>query len=327
MVYYTQRIKNERCVWHMHIDQLRYFLAVANSGSVNSVADRFFMTPQAINASLRKLEQEFDSPLLVRSKKGISLTPQGHLFAEWAKNVVHQYGKIQLVLTAYNNESSKLSGTLSVFTASVFTELFLPSLVNEFTQIFPNTTVKTITVNTHDILSHFTNGFCDVAFVTAGKKFLEQMLEKQDQDKLKIQILMQDRLVLCAQPSHPLMKQTTISSEALGNYIPKSSNQISFFHVLTDHTTLMRYPSAVSDSTSAELHKKLMQENNVVTCMPNLAYQYHFQNDGIASIPLSDTDTIIHAILYRENPVSKDYALIQQFVETLARRFSIHYSK
>ena len=310
----------------MHIDQLRFFLAVANSGSVNSVADRFFMTPQAINASLRKLEEEFNSPLLVRSKKGISLTPQGHLFAEWAKNVVHQYGKIQLVLTAYNNESSKLSGTLSVFTASVFTDSFLPSLVNEFSQIFPNTTVKIITVNASNILTHFINGFCDVAFVTASKRFLEQTLNSQNQDNIKIQVLMQDRLVLCAQQNHPLMKQTSISSETLGNYIPKSSNQISFFHVLTDQPTLMHHPRAVSDSTSADLHKKLMQENNVVTCMPKLAYQYNFQNDGIAAIPLSDTDTIVHAILYREDPASKDYALIQQFVETLGRRFSIHYS-
>ena len=35
----------------MNIEQLRYFLSVAEHGSVNSVADRFFMTPQAISIS------------------------------------------------------------------------------------------------------------------------------------------------------------------------------------------------------------------------------------------------------------------------------------
>ena len=69
----------------MHIEQLKYFLSVVEHGSVNSVADTFFMTPQAINASLRKLEAEFDSPLLIRSNTHTSrddICRMGKKFAE-----------------------------------------------------------------------------------------------------------------------------------------------------------------------------------------------------------------------------------------------------
>ena len=106
----------------MNIEQLRYFLQVVESGSVNAAAQKFYMTPQAINASIRKLEEEYESPLLVRSKKGVTLTPQGHVFASYAKEVIEKNEKIHLLLQAYNAHDSNLSGTLSVFSASIFTE-------------------------------------------------------------------------------------------------------------------------------------------------------------------------------------------------------------
>lgn len=309
----------------MNIEQLQYFISVAEHGSVNSVADAFFMTPQGINASLRKLEAEFDSSLLIRTQKGITLTPQGHLFLEWAKTVVTQYGKMQLVLAAYNNESRNLSGTLSVFSASIFTEAVLPSLIHSFTQIFPNVNIKIVTVNASDILEQFFQSRCNVAVLTSGKTYLESAIQACCQDNIKVIYLMQDRLVLCAQPNHPLMKHTTISAELLEEYVMKTKNSVSFFHILTNNYDGTSYPKAVSDSNLAELHKRLIRENNVLTCMPKLAYQHSFQNDGFAAIPMGKENNTVHAILYRDDEQLAEHELIQEFVHSLERRFNLRY--
>ena len=310
----------------MNIDQLKYFLSVVEHGSVNSVADTFFMTPQAINASLRKLEAEFDSPFFNRSKKGVSLTPQGLMFAEWAKSVVNQYEKIQLVLSAYNNESSSLTGSLSVFSASIFTETFLPGLVHDFTQIFPNTNVKILTVNPTDILSHFFNGHCNIVFLTINKGHLEQMLHTHGEDNVRILVLMQDRMVVCAQPQHPLMQNSSISTAMLEDYIHETKSPISFYYATATNADGVLHPRAVSDSNSAELHKQLMRENNVVTCMPKIAYQQKFQNDGFAAIPIGYEGTAVHALVYREDETLEEHELIQQFIHILQRQFNTKYS-
>ena len=42
----------------MHIDQLTYFVHVVETGSINATAQKYFMTQQAINSSLKKLESE-----------------------------------------------------------------------------------------------------------------------------------------------------------------------------------------------------------------------------------------------------------------------------
>ena len=309
----------------MHIEQLKYFLSVVEHGSINSVADTFFMTPQAINASLRKLEAEFDSPLLIRSKKGVTLTPQGMIFAEWAKNLLNQYEKMQLVLTAYNNETSTLSGTLSIFAASIFTDTFLPSVVRNFTQLFPNTTLKIMTVNANEILTHLFNGYCHVAFLSAGRNYLTHAIEAHEEQNIKLLTLASDNLVLCTKPNHPLMQLSNVSYYSLAEFIQNSNNPISLYYILGKDSEGIAYPKAISDSNSAELHKKLMLENNVVTCMPKLAYQYSFQNDGFSAIPIGTDDTIVHALLYRENENLPENELIQQFVNTLTQQFHTRY--
>ena len=87
----------------------------------------------------------------------------------------------------------------------------------------------------------------------------------------------------------------------------------------------MQHPRTISSSYSAELHRKLMLENNVVTCMPKIAYQTHFQNDGIAALPLSSNATITHALLYHEDPDSDTYELATRFIRTLKKYFEKHY--
>ena len=309
----------------MNIEQLRYFLQVVESGSVNAAAQKFYMTPQAINASIRKLEEEYESPLLVRSKKGVTLTPQGHVFLAYAKEVIEKNEKIHLLLQAYNAQDINLSGTLSVFSASIFTETILPTSVHNFTQIFPQTNVKIMQVNSIDILSHLLNGYCDIAFLTANKSFLEQFLSRHRNKHIKMVPLLMDRIVVCARTEHPLMHHKSISSDMLEEYVRRTNNPVSFFHVLFLDSDGMQYQKAISSSNSTELHKQLMLENNVLTCMPKMAYQSSFQNDGFAAIPLGSDDTTIHALLYRDDPNRENYELTNRFVRTLQKQFEQRY--
>ena len=309
----------------MNIEQLRYFLAVVEHGSVISTADYFFMTPQAINASLRKLEAEFDSQFFVRNKKGVTLTPQGHIFAAYAKEVVEKNEKIHLLLRAFNNQDTNLSGTLSIFSASIFTDTVLPTAVRNFTQINPQTNIKIMPVNSGDILPHVLNGFCDLALVTANKTFLEQFVADHSAEQIHMIPLLNDRIVVCAPPTHPLVQQSKLSSHELEEYVQQTNNPISFYHILFPDSDGMQYQKSISSANSAELHKKLMQENNVLTCMPNMAYHAAFQGDGFTAIPLGKDNSTIHALLYRDEPDSKNAELLAQFIRLLQRQFEHRY--
>ena len=106
----------------MHIDQLTYFVHVVDTGSINATAQKYFMTQQAINASLKKLESEVGSPLLNRNYKGIELTPQGRVFLYYAQNILQQYNEALTQLEQFNANETNIVGALSVFSSSFFSE-------------------------------------------------------------------------------------------------------------------------------------------------------------------------------------------------------------
>ena len=58
----------------MRIEQLKDFIEIAESSSLSAAAKKLFVTPQALSASLGKMENEVGAKLLVRGQFGIELT-------------------------------------------------------------------------------------------------------------------------------------------------------------------------------------------------------------------------------------------------------------
>jgi len=59
------------------IDKLQTFLAVCEERNLTRAAARRFMTPASASAQIRKLEEQLQLPLFLRSSRGMELTPQG----------------------------------------------------------------------------------------------------------------------------------------------------------------------------------------------------------------------------------------------------------
>ena len=63
----------------MRIQQLQLILALAEAGSMRAAATGLNVTQPALTKALRQLENEFATKLVVRSAKGVQLTPAGRL--------------------------------------------------------------------------------------------------------------------------------------------------------------------------------------------------------------------------------------------------------
>lgn len=64
----------------MNFQQLHYFEKIALYKSINKAAKELYLAPSALLSSLNTLEKELDCQLFFRGKKGLSLTPAGHIF-------------------------------------------------------------------------------------------------------------------------------------------------------------------------------------------------------------------------------------------------------
>lgn len=67
----------------MDFRQLKYFVAVAEAGSMSAAARTLFVTQPTLTVAVRKLEKSLETELLDRSTTPLTLTPPGkHLFEE-----------------------------------------------------------------------------------------------------------------------------------------------------------------------------------------------------------------------------------------------------
>ena len=72
----------------MDLDQARTFIAVSELGSFVRAADRLNVTQSTVSARIKVLEDQLGTPVFLRSKSGVTLTPAGARFERHALALV-----------------------------------------------------------------------------------------------------------------------------------------------------------------------------------------------------------------------------------------------
>jgi len=75
----------------VELRHLRYFVAVAEAGSLSVAAEQILHTSQpSLSRQIRDLEEEVGAQLFTRNARGIKLTPAGRAFLDHARSALSQ---------------------------------------------------------------------------------------------------------------------------------------------------------------------------------------------------------------------------------------------
>ena len=72
----------------MDLKQLKYFVTVAEEGTISAAAKKLFMSQPPLSIQMKLLEQELGCPLFERGQKHIRLTDTGKLLYDRAQNIL-----------------------------------------------------------------------------------------------------------------------------------------------------------------------------------------------------------------------------------------------
>ena len=95
----------------MNLNQLRYVIKVAETGSINRAASNLFISQSVLSTSIRNLENELGHEIFIRSSKGIEITPYGRIFLSYITPIEQQ---LQLLDGFLYRERTPSNQTLSV---------------------------------------------------------------------------------------------------------------------------------------------------------------------------------------------------------------------
>ena len=135
----------------MRLEQLKYFLSIAETQSINKTSLEFYTTHQGISKAIRQLEDEIGAPLFTRSSKGMMLTDEGSLLLPVAKRCVKDLHHVQLEIQHLHCEK-ELAGTLHLWGTPIANTIVLPSLLDDFRVLYPEVSYQVEEANTIDVL-------------------------------------------------------------------------------------------------------------------------------------------------------------------------------
>ncbi len=151
---------------HVTLRQFRYFIAVAESGSVAAASRMLAIAQSAVTKSLMELEDELGTQLFERSSRGMRLTPQGHRFLASARKVIAAVADATRLQVAEDTQA--LSGVLAVGVTSLVAGYYLSELFSRFRRTFPGVQVF-VTEDEPRFLEHLLiNGELDVAIMVSN---------------------------------------------------------------------------------------------------------------------------------------------------------------
>ena len=110
----------------MELRHLRYFVGVAELGSVSRAAQKLFIAQPALSAQIRQLEEEVGASLFVRLPRGVRLTQAGASFLEDARAIL---ARAQQATVRARERQSGQRATLRLGLVPSTTHSVLPGLL------------------------------------------------------------------------------------------------------------------------------------------------------------------------------------------------------
>lgn len=183
---------------HVTLRQFRYFVAVAESGSVAAASRMLSIAQSALTKSLLELEAELGRPLFLRSPKGMTLTPQGHRFLVSARKVI---GSVADALRLQGADATAgISGVLAIGVTPLVAGYYLSELFSRFRRACPAVEVY-VTEDSPRFLEHLLiNGELDLAIMVSNALCEPQAMVAETLTRSQNRVWLPSNHELAAQP-------------------------------------------------------------------------------------------------------------------------------
>ena len=188
----------------MDMDLLRSLSAVAARGTITDAARALHLTQPALSRRIRVLEQEFGTPLLTRSQKGVRLTELGKLVESEGRALVERLERLKSEVGARLRLEQ---GTVRIGGGATAVSFLLPGLIRDFRKRHPEIHFQVREAGSREIEQDVLREDLELGLVTLPAQSKE----------LEVRPLGRDPIVLVAARGHPLAKRRRVPADALEN--------------------------------------------------------------------------------------------------------------
>jgi LysR family hca operon transcriptional activator len=294
----------------MELRHLRYFIAVAEEGSLTVAAERRLHTAQpSLSRQIRDLEDEVGVSLLVRGARGIQLTAAGRAFLEHARLAL---GQTQAAIDAARRaaQPAKPSFALGFLTGQELE--WMPEAMHILRDELPNIDITVSSQTSPELADGLRRGRLDLAFLRA----------EPDMPVLEYRVVIQEKLIVVMPSDHRLAARDSVGIRdiAAETFLGMSKTAPSLQVVIDDY--LKRSGIAIHATHEVDnlgMAISLVASTRGMTLLP--AYARNFLPWSVTSRPLEgETPTIDLVVGYQKANRSPTLKLFLSRIDDLIAR-------
>ncbi|MEC0177602.1 LysR family transcriptional regulator [Paenibacillus favisporus] len=145
----------------MESGDLRIFRAVAEEGSITRAAQRLQYVPSNVTGRIRQLEEGLQTPLFIRSNRGMELTPAGERLLEYARQILNLLDEAEKSVQAEDAPR----GPLRIGAIESAAAAHLPGRLAAYYARYPHVSLSLATGNSRVLMQQVLDRELDGAFV------------------------------------------------------------------------------------------------------------------------------------------------------------------
>jgi LysR family hydrogen peroxide-inducible transcriptional activator len=186
----------------MELHQLRYFVAVAQSGNFSRAAERCHVSQPSLSQQILKLERRLGQPLFNRLGRRAVLTDAGRLLLDRATSILSAADDAERRLRAGDEAHG---GRLAIGAIPTIAPYILPGTLEAFVRRCPKVELMVREDVTHNLIQAVVEGELDLAILA---------LPIND-DRLEAEPLLSELLYVAFAPGHPLTRRRRLTIQDL----------------------------------------------------------------------------------------------------------------
>ena len=191
----------------MELRHLRYFVAVAEEGSLTVAAQKRLHTAQpSLSRQIHDLELEIGAQLLNRGPRGIELTAAGRVFLDHARIALLQ---VEAAGEAARRAAQPPRTSFSIGFLTGYEMDWLPAIMEILHTELPSTEVVIHSQDSPDLAAGLTRGKLDLAFLRPEKQA----------PGLKFRLLRKDPLIVLMPHDHALATRSSIRPQDIAGEV------------------------------------------------------------------------------------------------------------
>ena len=193
----------------MNIQQLRYVVAIANSGTFREAAEKMYVSQPSLSISVRDLEKELGFKIFRRTSSGTFLTRRGMEFYEKAQELVKGFDVFQNQYANPEEEKDEFSVASQHYD-------FLPPTITAFSQQYPEyKNFRIFESTTVQILDEVAQGHSEIGIIYLNNQNQKGIMQRVEKLGLEVIELIPFQTHIYLREGHPLAKKKELVMEDL----------------------------------------------------------------------------------------------------------------